>query len=284
MGREPIWACKVNDWRLSSLKSIKYIFFFLLLVTPAFSVVANDNYQIGPGDLLQITVFDHAELTSKVRVDEQGRIQLPLIGQVNVDGLDTSSISEKLVSLFADGYLVNPQISIRVDEYRSRKVVVVGQVGHPGLFELSGPTTLLELISKVGGLTKDAGDKISINRGKIGDQFSGEEIIEINIRQLLEEGDTSIDVQLKDGDSVFVPKASIAYVTGEVKRPDSYKIDEGETVIMLITKAGGFTPIASQGRIRIIRTIDGEENVMERVPLNLPVLPDDVIVVPESFF
>ncbi|PLX81389.1 MAG: periplasmic polysaccharide biosynthesis/export protein [Desulfuromonas sp.] len=257
----------------------------MLVFLPAISAVASENYQIGPGDLLQVTVFDHDELTSKIRVDEQGRIQLPLIGQVHVDGLDTSHISEKLVTLFADGYLVNPQVSIRVDEYRSRKVIVVGQVGRPGLFELSGPTTLLELISKIGGLTKDAGDNITINRKKVGgDHPSDEEILEINIRQLLEEGDTSIDVQLKDGDSVFVPKASIAYVTGEVKRPDSYKIDEGETVIMLITKAGGFTPIASQSRVRIIRTIDGEENVMERVPLNLPVLPDDVIVVPESFF
>lgn len=274
---------KTGDGKLKHVATIILLVLAGLLAVPAGS--GAESYQIGPGDLLNVTVLDHPEISSTLRVDDLGHIQLQLIGLVKVEGLTPHQVSERLTGLFADGYLVNPQVLVRVEEYRSRKVVVVGQVGRPGMYELSGPTTLLELISKVGGLTKDAGDKITINR-KLGsvDGQPGEEVVEVNIRRLIEEGDTSSDVMLRDGDSVFVPKANIAYVTGEVKRPDSYKIEQGETVIMLITKAGGFTQLAAQGRVRIIRKVNGEEKVLERVPLNLPVSSDDVIVVPESFF
>jgi polysaccharide export outer membrane protein len=87
-----------------------------------------------------------------------------------------------------------------------------------------------------------------------------------------------------DGDTVYITKAGVFYVTGEVKKPDAYKYEEGTTAIKAITMAGGFTDKASKGRIKIIRKVDGKEDVIEKVKMDEPVLPDDVIIVPESFF
>jgi polysaccharide export outer membrane protein len=87
-----------------------------------------------------------------------------------------------------------------------------------------------------------------------------------------------------DGDSVYISKAGVFYITGEIKTPASYKHEEGLTVIKAITKGGGFTEKASKGKVRIIRKVNGKEEVLEKVKMDEPVLADDVIVVPESFF
>ncbi|ORJ55869.1 SLBB domain-containing protein [Geothermobacter hydrogeniphilus] len=238
------------------------------------------DYHVGEGDVLKVTVYDHPDLTTTVRIAGGGSIIFPLIGELSIDGLSVSEVSEKLSAALADGYIVNPQVSVFVQEFRSRKVVIMGQVDKPGLYEMSGPTTLLELISKAGGLSRDAGDRATVHRKVDG----REQIIRIDLKRLLEEGDSSLDIPLVTGDNVFVPKAGMVYVTGEVDNPDSYKIDDNTTVIMAVTKAGGFTNLASKGRVKVIRKVDGKEQIFEKVPMNMVVKPDDVVVVPESFF
>jgi polysaccharide export outer membrane protein len=153
----------------------------------------------------------------------------------------------------------------------------------PGIYALSGNTTFLELLSKAGGLTKDAGDKAVINR-KTTASAKSENIITIDLKRLVEEGDASLDVALQDGDNIYVPKAGVFYITGEVKKPDAYKCEEGETVIKAVTSAGGFTDKASTGRVKIVRKVKGKEAVIANAGMDEAVLPDDIIVVPESFF
>ncbi|MCK4911758.1 MAG: SLBB domain-containing protein, partial [Thermodesulfovibrionales bacterium] len=97
-------------------------------------------------------------------------------------------------------------------------------------------------------------------------------------------GDTSLDVPVLEGDSIYISKAGLIYVTGEVKRPDSYKLDDDTSVIKAITMAGGFTDKASASRVKIIRKVDGEEVVLDDVNMDDPVFNGDVIVIPESFF
>jgi polysaccharide biosynthesis/export protein len=247
------------------------------------SHLSAQDYVIGEGDVLKITVYDHDDLTSTVRVSGDGFIVLPLIGQIDVKGKTVSQITEKISSLLSDGYVVNPQVTIFIQEFKSKKAFIMGEVKKPGLYVLPGQTTFLALLSEAGGLNKDAGDKATIKR-KTNPQAQQEDILTIDLHDLIEKGDTSLDVLILDGDSVYITRAGVFYVTGEVKKPDAYKCEEGTTVIKAITMAGGFSDKASKGRVKIIRKIGDKEEVYEKVKMDEPVLPDDVIVVPESFF
>ncbi len=242
----------------------------------------NSDYRVGDGDILKVTVYDHPDLTTVVRLSSGGQIHFPLIGQVQIGGLTVYQAADVIASRLSGDYIINPQVSVFIEEFRSKKVTIMGEVDKPGLYELSGLTTLLELISKAGGLQKDAGDRVTIHRKAEGRK--AEEALTINLKDLMESKDASADVLILDGDNVYVAKAGIFYVTGEVKRPDTYRLEEGLTVIKAITMAGGFTNLAAKTRVKIIRKINGQEHVIERVSMYEPVLPDDVMVVPESFF
>ncbi|MEW6109624.1 MAG: polysaccharide biosynthesis/export family protein [Nitrospirota bacterium] len=241
------------------------------------------DYIVGEGDVLRITVYDHPDLTTTARVTGEGDILLPLIGQVKAGGLTISRLVEKISAMLADGYIVEPQVTVFIEEYRSKKAVVMGQVQNPGLFVLHGQISFLELISKAGGLTKDAGDKATIKR-RANQPGNDENRVIIDLKSLIEKGDMFLDIQIMDGDSIYIPKAGVFYATGEVKNPSAYKYEEGLTLVKAITMAGGFTDKAATGRVKIMRKRNGREEIIERVKMDEPVLPDDVIVVPESFF
>ncbi|MCL5023986.1 MAG: SLBB domain-containing protein [Nitrospirae bacterium] len=249
---------------------------FAGIPTPVFS----QDYIVGERDVLRITVYDHPDLTSVARVSGEGTISFPLIGEVKVAGLTTPQIAKKISELLSNGYIVDPQVIVFIEEFRSKKATVIGEVARPGLYELPGQTTFLELLSRAGGLTKDAGENAIIKR-KVN---QGEQSFNIDLKKLIEKGDTSLDMNLQDGDSVYIPKAGFFYVTGEVKKPDAYKYEEGTTVLKAITMAGGFTDKAAEKRIKIKRKEGGKENTVEKVGLDDLIKPDDVIVVPESFF
>ncbi|HHN65343.1 MAG TPA: periplasmic polysaccharide biosynthesis/export protein [Nitrospirae bacterium] len=254
---------------------------FIIILTFLFCPYSfAQDYIVGEGDVLKITVYEHPDLTTVARVSGEGSILFPLIGQVKVKGLTVSEVSKKIARMLADGYIVNPQVTVFIEEFRSKKATIMGEVNNPGLYQLEGDTTFLELVSKAGGLTKDAGDRAIIKRKTP----TGNRVITIDLRKLIEEGDTSIDISIQDGDSIFISKAGLFYVTGEVKKPDAYRYEEGTTVIKAITMAGGFTDKASTSRVKIIRKKDNKEVVLEKVNMDEPIMPDDVIVVPESFF
>jgi polysaccharide export outer membrane protein len=253
----------------------------LLYAVLAAGICSGDEYRVGPGDVLDITVYDNDDLKTKVRVSNSGQIIMPLIGQVEVGGMSVSEISGNIVELLADGYLVNPQVNVFITEHRSRKVVVLGMVRNPGLVELTGPITFLELISKAGGLAKEAGDTATIKRVGEGD----DKIIAIDLISLIEGGDLSQNVPIRDGDTVVVAKAGSCYVTGEVKEPGSYPCGEGSTVLKLVALAEGFTGKAAESKVKIVRVIGDKKTILEDVDLETTVVYDnDVIVVPESFF
>ncbi len=240
----------------------------------------DDSYRVGKGDVLEITVYDHPEMTTTVRIGADGTIIVPLLDTVKVAGLTTSEISLKLRDLLADGYIVNPQVNVFVKEYREQKAVILGQVKKPGLYTLRDRTTLLELISQAGGLTEQAGNTVTLKRevnGKVKEQV-------IDLDRLVEQGDTSLNVAIKDGDKVFVTKAGYFYVTGEVKKPDSYKLQDDLTVLKAIAMAGGLTDIADRDGVKIIRKINGKETVIKVHSMDERIQAEDVIVVPESFF
>lgn len=266
---------------MSKLMLLRGVLLFALLSFFYIPSSLAATYSVGHNDVLRITVYDHDDMETKVRVNGNGQILVPLIGYVDVDALTIAMVTDKLTTLLADGYLINPQVNVFVEEYGSKKAVILGQVEQPGLYELSGQTTLLELISKSGGLTEDAGTNAHIKRRRPDDTT---EIIAINLRALMEGGDISQNIMIYNKDNVYVSKAGMFYVAGEVKNPNAYKIEKDTTVLKAIAIAKGFTGKASKSKVRIIRIVDGKETILQKVQLDTPVQADDVVVVPESFF
>ena len=154
---------------------------------------------------------------------------------------------------------------------------------HNRKYELREEITLLELLSTAGGVKDTAGSEAIIRRIH-NSEHDGAGISKINLRRLLEEGDTTQNVALMDQDSIYISKADLFYINGQVKRPAAYRWDRETTLFKAVTMAGGFTGIASNRRIKIIRKINGKETVIKRAKMDEPILPDDIIVVPESFF
>lgn len=255
----------------------KIVLFFCFCTTTLWAA----DYLVGPGDVLGISVYDNEDLTTKVRVSSSGTIVMPLLGQVEVQGGTVNAITDKITRLLADGYLVNPQVNIFIEEYRSKKVVVLGNVRTPGLIELSGPTNFLELVSKAGGLEKDAGDTATIQRKK---DSGAATVIVIDLLALIEKGDLSQNMQITDGDTVFISKAGMCFITGEVEKPGTYACGDGTTVLRLVALAGGFNGKAAKSSINVVRIVNNQKQVSKNVDLYMPLQDNDVVVVPESFF
>ncbi len=241
-----------------------------------------EEYTIGKGDVLDIHVYENEDLSTTVRVSSDGAIRVPLLGEINVKNLTVSQVSSKIEDLFADGYLVNPQVDVFISEHRSKKAIILGQIKKAGQYELRGRITFLELISTAGGLTPDAGSTATIKRTISADK-KPEQII-LDLEKLVKKGDTSLNILIQDNDSIYIDKARTYYVSGEVKKPDAYKFEQDITVIKAVAMAGGFSKIAAKGKVNIIRLVNGEKQVLKKVDMDKPILPDDVIVVPESFF
>lgn len=254
--------------------------FLLLLLFLLPCVCFAQEYTVGEGDVLDINVYENEDLSTTVRVSSDSTIRVPLLGEISVKSMTVSQVSAKIEKLFADGYLVNPQVDVFIAEHRSKKAIILGQIRKPGQYELRGRVTFLEFISKAGGLTLDAGSTATIKRTN----GNKTEQIEINLDKLIAKGDTSLNVPVRDNDSIYISKAKTYYVSGEVAKPDSYKYELDLTVIKAITMAGGFSKIAAKSKVQIIRVTNGKKHIFENVNMDEPVLPDDVIVVPESFF
>lgn len=238
------------------------------------------DYILGPGDVIRISVYDNTDLQTIARISDDGYVIMPLLGHVRLQGLTVSEASSRIAERLADGYIINPQVNIFVQEFRSKKAIVLGRVNRPGLIEMSGPTSFLELISKAGGLADDYGETATIKRK----EKNLDDVVTVDLKSLIEGGDLSQNIAIRDGDTVYIAKAGMCYVTGEVNSPNAYRCSDNITVLKLITLAGGFTGKAARSRVRIVRMIKGSKTVFEDVDMDTRVQPDDVIIVPESFF
>ena len=250
------------------------------------------DYIVGGGDVLKVMVYDEPDISiNGIRISLDGYVNYPLIGNVHVAGLTTSEIESKLETLLRDGYILHPQISVLVVEYASRKVFMLGAIANPGSYELRSQATLLEMISNAGGLTSQAGEKFVILRSVNGESQS----IAIDRKRLIDEGDLSLNLYVKDNDTIYVPGADVIYLFGEVVKPGPYQLAKhNRTVLSAITLAGGFTKIGSPKKTRIVRVVDGEVqtifvNVDDIVKKgdkdkDIELLPEDVVIVPEALF
>ena len=241
-----------------------------------------EGYVIGAQDNLSIIVSDEAELTGKYRVDTDGTISMPYLNRVLVAGLSLADAQTKIATLLRAGYIRNPQVRIEVDQFKSRNVLVTGEVRTPGKVTLPGSTmSLLEALALAGSPTNNASNEvIVIHPPKPGEPAP--EPITISRRDL-ELGRAGRDITLQDGDIVNVPIAKRFYISGFVKNPGSYVLDTGTTVSQAIILAGGLAERGTDRRIRVSRVVDGR-TVDLPIELDDKVLANDEIKIRARFF
>jgi polysaccharide biosynthesis/export protein len=244
------------------------------------------DYVVGAQDVLTITVFDEPQLSGRFRVDADGSFAFPFLGRVKAVGLTLRAIEADLRQRLREGYLRNPQVTVEVDQFRSQSVFVMGEVRSPGKYALSGTVTLIEALAQAGSVTSAAGNEILIIRAKEGKPVSASpgqdpgtdpDTIRVNLREL-EGGKLAENLTLRDGDTIFVPKADRFFVIGQVRNPGSYVLDHGMTVMQAISLAGGTTDRGSNRRVRIVRMQDGKKREFDAQPTDL-VQPGDTVVV-----
>ncbi len=253
------------------------------------------DYTIGSQDILRITVLGHDDLTQSVLVQGDGTISYPLVGRVKASDLTTSELEKKLVELLGSRYIREPQVTVTVQEYRSKSVFVVGEIARPGTYPLARVLSLVEILAKAGPLNAVAAAEVVIVRspdGATGPLLPPEpgaggdtrqlEVIRVNVREL-EAGRLENNLLLRSGDTIFVPQAPKLFVSGEVRSPGAYPHQPGMTVRQAVSLAGGLTPDGSLGRTRVIRSVDGKSKE-SKIGIDELVLPGDTIVVRAKLF
>ncbi len=265
---------------------------------------AQGEYLVGPGDVLSIEVFGEKDLSGNVTVSQDGKIKNILLGDVVVEGLTTGQIEELLTKELGKEYLVDPKVTVSIQEYKSHKVYVLGEVEKPGTYALTTQSRLLDILLKAGGPTSNAGDNVSILRREGGTL----DHIKVDITRLFVDGDLSQNIPIKDGDIIYVSreekgnitsrfyekKLNLFYVVGEVKAPGAYELHEGYTVLNAILQAGGFTDYSKKNGVMLVRYENGVRkvyhlkmgDVMDKGELSkdMHVRASDLIIVPESLF
>ena len=251
------------------------------------------EYKIGPKDLLEISVLGVAEINKLVvRVSEEGRITLPLLGEVGGGNLTKFEVEKKLALLAGEKIVIKPQVTVHILEYVSRRVSVVGAVGKPGPYELLGRQTVLSLVSEAGGLTQDAGEEIIVIRQLPGGDSTA---LRLSIDGLFVQGDPKLNVALEPGDVINVPvdKPVPIYVFGQVRNPGALQVRRSSlpTLTQAIAQAGGFTDRANKKRVRIRRKdAAGKDleftvnvrNILKGKIKDIPLKVNDTVYVPES--
>lgn len=248
-----------------------------------------EDYRIGVGDLLDISVFEAPDLNRTVRVSADGELTLPLVGDVHAAGLSSRELESVLDELLRRSYMTDPHVSVFVREMESHAVSVLGAVQNPGVYQIRSAEPLIEVLSMSHGLADDAGDTVIVMRhGASASSASADppdpvsaaapdapassarsngkpqavavraapESVEIKLKDLLDSKDTSYNVMINPGDVVKVPRAGIVYVVGEVHKPGGFllKTNENISVLQALALAEGMTHTASGKRARIIRT------------------------------
>ena len=267
----------------------------LIILNHSISSGTEKDYQIGAQDKLKIEVWDNPDLTREVSVSLSGLFTFPLIGEVKALGLTAEQVQKEIAGRLADGYLIKPQVTVTITEYRSKQVNILGEVRNPGAYPYTRKTSLIEIISMAGGLTKEAGPDAYILRSKEANlsqpdkEDHSQPVIDsdstmkkIDLNDLLKSGQ-EVYFMLQENDTIYIPIADFFYVLGEVNKPGPYKLEKGTTVLKAVSTAGGHTNKANLNKITIVRVIEGNEKELP-VRLSDPVLSDDIIKVPERFF
>lgn len=256
------------------------------------------DYKIGPEDLLEISVFEDEKLNKTVRVSSQGNISLPLIGVLRVKGLTANELEREVRDLLAEKYFKDPHVSVFIKEYRNQQISVIGAVEKPGVYEVRGQKTVLDMLAMAGGLStggsrEAAGSLLFLIRPPRPDEEGPHQTFVIDLEQLLIKGDMDLNLALTHGDVLNIPVSGKIFVGGEVRRPGGFSLKgQRMTVSQAIAMAEGVKPTADGAEAKIFRNLEkghGKEIItvniytIEKGQAEDPFLKEnDIIIVPKS--
>lgn len=278
------------------MKAGTFIVSLLMLVTTLVVSARQDapvaNYQIGPRDVLVVTLVGEPDWTGTYTVDADGKFSFRDLGRVQAGGLTLAQLESALRAKLMPDFFVNPQVSVTLDR-SGKEVVVIGAVARPGSQPLAPGMTLLKALANAGGVSEDAAGDVLVTHGrtsaKTGPSAAGAPGTDgeddpgaserIDLKKL-QSGDLSLDVGIRNGDTVFVLQAQYAYVDGEVGKIGRYPVEKGMTLQQLLSLAGGVTQDAAAGKISIERN----GKTLKNVKLSEPIMPGDSVKVPQRFF
>jgi polysaccharide export outer membrane protein len=244
---------------------------------------------VGPGDLLDVQVFDTPELSAKLRVDESGVITLPLGGHVKVSGLSTVAAAQAVSTQLRDAQILQePFVTIQIAEYATQGITVLGEVKSPGTYSLLGPHSLYDLLAAAGGTTITEGDSIVITHAG---NVSAPQTIKVDTPDYSALQKTTM---VFAGDTVVVSRAELVYVVGDVGHPGAFYMQNGAplTVLDAVALAQGTTKTSAVAASSIVRkTATGAQTIrfnlnkiMQNKSDNFALMAGDVVVIPRSGF
>ncbi len=266
------------------------------LVVPRQELAPDDDYRLGPGDVLTISVHEYQHpnetTTIHIEVSSRGRIQLPLIDEVVAKGKTESDLKSHIAQLLGERWLINPQVLVSIKEYRSRKITIVGAVEKPGTHSFpKNRISVIEALSLAGGLTPKAGRRALIVKPPT-NKKDANSTVEIDLDQLLNQGDAATNLMIESGSVIHVPRADRVYVLGYVGKPGVYHLERQMTALEIVAMAGGPLPklassseafirrVRSGGKLEII-SLDIDSIIKGSSP-DIVVKPGDIILIPQT--
>jgi polysaccharide export outer membrane protein len=281
---------------------------------PAGGGMVGPDYVLGPEDVITITVFNLPEMTQTVRVENDGTITVKLLGRVRAAGLTTEQLRDELQRDWGKKYLEDPHVTLFVKQFHARPVSVVGAVAKPGLYQLPGPRTLVQVIAMAGGVNMPgtgmgnatggsaaAGRWVYVTRKggfqnlkpSEGLKIIAPDQIKIDLGRLLYEHDSALNIPVQAFDTITVSRAGIVYVVGAVGRPGGYTLEDRDslTALQALALAGGFATNARKSHTQIIHELPDGKRTIAQIDLGKivkgkaqdPILTaNDILVVPDS--
>ena len=240
------------------------------------------GYPLGIGDVVRVVVFQQPDMTTETRVSEAGTITVPLLGPVPVGGVTARRAEDRIGMLLKSrGFVRAPQITVTVLQFRSRQVSVLGLVSRPGRYALEeGRYRLSDVLALAGGALPDGADAVTLVRVVDGKS----QRFEVDLPALFRSGDFSKNPEILAGDSIYVPRAPLFYIYGEVNRPGAFRLDKDMTVMQALSMGGGLTLRGTEKNLQIRRRDAAGHYTTSKGSLTDPVQVDDVIFVKESLF
>lgn len=257
-------------------------FIFLAVLTVGGSCFAETEDPLVPGDNIRLTIFENPDLTTEARISARGNIRFPLIGTIRLGGLTPTEASELVASKLREGNFVrHPQINLSVIQGQVRQVSVLGQVSRPGRYPIDeAGTNLTAILALAGGVTPAGDDIVTVIRTNNGNTQK----IDIDTYKMYRIGDQTSDISMENGDTVYVRRAPMFYIYGEIQRAGAYRLESDTSVMRALSVGGGITVRGTQRGVRIHRRSHDGSLVRIDAELGDLVKADDIIYVNESMF
>jgi len=257
--------------------------------TPMPTMTPLGDYVVGPQDVLTITVYGQSDLNGQFRVDTDGTFTFPLIGRITAAELTVRQLETEMTRLLKE-FVRNPQVSVAVGQFKSRRLFIVGEVRSPGPYILTGNMSLIEAVALAGSaLPTSSGEALIVRGGANGPTLAAPmtpgdkaNVTRIDL-DALQRGNLDQNIALQDGDTIFIPRAEVVFLLGHVRNPGQYPIRRGTTVLQALALAGGVTDRGASNRIDVERIENGTK-VRVRVRPDELVRGGDTLIIPAKYF